>query len=84
MTTVVDSFWLTMLPFFHVLEHLPVPPFRGIRRARADLDAIIYGLIAERRRSPGDRGDLLSMLLTAQDDEGDGGGMTDRRCATRR
>jgi cytochrome P450 len=27
-------------------------------------------MIAERRRSPGDRGDLLSMLLEAQDEEG--------------
>jgi cytochrome P450 len=76
-TTLVDSFWLTMLPLFHLLKHLPVPPFRGIRRARRDLDAIIYGLIAERRSSPGDRGDLLSMLLTPLDDECDGGGMTD-------
>ena len=52
---------------------------RGCGTANAELDAIIYGLIAERRRSPGDRGDLLSMLLMAQDEEGDGGGMTDRQ-----
>ena len=79
LTTMLDSFWLTMLPFFDVLEHLPVPAFRRMRMARAELDAIIYGLIAERRRFPGDRGDLLSMLLSAQDDEGDGGGMSDRQ-----
>jgi cytochrome P450 len=36
-------------------------------------------MIAERRRNPSDRGDLLSMLLMAQDEEEDGGGMTDRQ-----
>jgi cytochrome P450 len=34
-------------------------------------------MIDERRRTGADRGDLLSMLLLAQDTEGDGGGMTD-------
>jgi cytochrome P450 len=37
--------------------------------ARARLDAIIYGMIADRRASGRDHGDLLSMLLAAQDDE---------------
>jgi cytochrome P450 len=79
LTAVLDSFWTTMLPFYDFLEHLPLPVFRRSRQARAELDAIIYGLIAERRGSPGDRGDLLSMLLLAQDEESDGGGMTDRQ-----
>jgi cytochrome P450 len=79
LTAVLDSFWTTMLPFFDVLEHLPLPVFRRSRRARAELDAIIYGMIAERRRSPGDRGDLLSMLLMAQDEEAGGRGMSDRQ-----
>jgi cytochrome P450 len=34
-------------------------------------------MIDERRRSGEDRGDLLSMLLAARDEEGDGGAMTD-------
>jgi len=79
LTAVLGSFWLTMLPFFDVLEHLPLPVFTRSRKARAELDAIIYGMIAERRKNPGDRGDLLSMLLMAQDEEGDGGVMTDRQ-----
>jgi len=79
LAAVMSSFWLTMLPLFEVLQHLPLPAFRRSQKARAELDAIIYGLIAERRRTPGDRGDLLSMLLMAQDEEGDGGGMTDRQ-----
>jgi cytochrome P450 len=62
---------------------VPMPPFvptrrnRESRKAIARLDAIIYRLIAERRRQPGDRGDVLSMLLAAQDE--DGSVMTDRQ-----
>jgi cytochrome P450 len=40
--------------------------------ARQDLDRIVYRLIRERRESGEDRGDLLSMLLQARDDEGRG------------
>lgn len=79
LTAVMGSFWLTMLPLFDLMEHLPLPVFRRSRQARAELDAIIFGMIAERRRNPTDRGDLLSMLLMAQDEEGDGGVMTDQQ-----
>jgi cytochrome P450 len=75
---VLGAFWLSMLPLADLLEHLPIPAFRRSRRARAELDRIIYAMIAERRASPEDRGDLLSMLLMAQDEE-NGGGMTDRQ-----
>jgi cytochrome P450 len=77
LTAVLDSFWTMMLPWSERLERLRLPLFRRGRHARAALDRIIYGMIAERRRSLLDRGDLLSMLLMAQDEEGDGGGMTD-------
>lgn len=60
-------------------DRLPTPRNRRFARARARLDAVIYRLIAERRREGGDRGDLLSMLLAATDTEGDGGGMTDEQ-----
>ena len=36
-------------------------------------------MIDERRQTGEDRGDLLSMLLLAQDEEGDGKGMTDQQ-----
>ncbi|HET6960554.1 MAG TPA: cytochrome P450 [Vicinamibacterales bacterium] len=76
LTAVMESFWMTLLPFADVLERLPVPKLRRARMARARLDAIIYRMIADRRSSGGDRGDLLSMLLAAQDED-DGRGMTD-------
>ena len=77
LTDVMESFWMMMLPFAKVLERLPIPALRRSRKARARLDAIIYKMIAERRKSESDRGDLLSMLLMAQDEEAGGRGMTD-------
>jgi len=59
-----------MLPFSGVLERLPTATARRLRRARARLDATIYGLIAERRGSDRDRGDLLSFLLRAREETG--------------
>jgi cytochrome P450 len=79
LTSVMESFWIQMLPFYDTLEKLPLPMMRRNREARARLDAIIYGLIAERRRSLHDRGDLLSMLLMAQDEEAGGQGMSDKQ-----
>jgi cytochrome P450 len=79
LTDVMNSFWTIMLPWSDLIERLPLPAIRRGRRARERLDAIIYGMIAERRRSPRDRGDLLSMLLLAQDVDGDGTGMSDQQ-----
>jgi cytochrome P450 len=62
--------------------HLPFswPTLRNIRvrKAIASLDAIIYRMIAERRASDSDQGDLLSMLLLARDED-DGTGMSDKQ-----
>jgi cytochrome P450 len=77
LTTVLDSFNRMMLPWSPLLFRLPLPRSLRFHRARRRLDATIYRLIAERRASGVDAGDLLSMLLLATDTEGDGGGMTD-------
>ena len=68
---------LLMVPYGEFLEKLPIPSTLRFRSARRRLDATIARLIAERRRNPRDRKDLLALLLLAQDTEGDGGGMTD-------
>ena len=78
LTVVMESFWTMMLPFAETLARLPVPKFRRARMARARLDAIIYRMIADRRASGRDHGDLLSMLLALQDED-DGSGMTDQQ-----
>lgn len=40
------------------------------RKALRDMDELVYSIIAERRKDLHDNGDLLSMLLLAEDDEG--------------
>jgi cytochrome P450 len=61
------------------MERLPLPSARRFVAARTRLDARVYRMLRERRASGLDCGDLLSMLLLAQDDEGDGQGLTDRQ-----
>ena len=60
---------------------LPVPFTRRFRRARADLDEVVYSLIAERRQSNGDGDDLLSLLLECEYEDDDGAirSMTDEQ-----
>jgi cytochrome P450 len=70
---------LAFLPFPHLVLKTPLRFARRIRRSQADLDKMIYGMIAERRKSGEDTGDLLSMLLASQDMEEDTGSMTDRQ-----
>jgi cytochrome P450 len=60
-------------------DWLPLPSKRRMRRAIRELDAFITGIIRDRRASGEDKGDLLSMLLLAVDEQGDGTGMTDRQ-----
>lgn len=58
-------------PFGEVLDHVPFhPATRRFAAARGALDAVIYRLIAQRRCDDADRGDLLSMLLRARDEDG--------------
>jgi cytochrome P450 len=60
-------------------DWLPLPSKRRMRRAIRDLDVFITGIIRDRRASGEDKGDLLSMLLLAVDEQGDGTGMTDQQ-----
>jgi cytochrome P450 len=62
-----------VIPFW-----MPTPRNVRSRRAIRRLDALIQRIIAERRARGGDRGDLLSMLLDAQDAD-DGSRMTSRQ-----
>lgn len=79
MTTLIGLFDYLLLPFSEILEKLPIPHVRRFDRAKETLDNIIYGFINERRASGAvDKGDLLSMLLNAQD-ETSGARMTDEQ-----
>jgi cytochrome P450 len=57
---------------------LPFTPYHKHMAARRTLDDYVYGLIARRRAEGVDRGDVVSMLLRAQDED-DGGMMTDKQ-----
>jgi cytochrome P450 len=69
MTSILQLFKFLLLPFSEYLDKLPLPYVRRFEKARARLDATIYGLIRERRKSGQDTGDLLSMLLLSQDED---------------
>lgn len=56
---------------------VPTPTNLRIKREIALIEKILYRIISERRASGHDTGDLLSMLLHAQDE--DGSRMTDRQ-----
>src|SRR5438132_9088280 len=58
-------------------NRLPTPAHRRFHRLAKQMDEIVYRIIEERRRSGRDEGDLLSMLLQAQDE--DGSQMTDQQ-----
>ena len=54
----------------------PLPRHLRMRRAIKALDTVVYRMIAEGRVRGTDKGDVLSILLLARDDE-DGTGLTD-------
>ena len=57
---------------------VPTPRNRRFLTARATLDGIVYGIIAERRRRPGEHDDLLALLMEARDEK-TGEGMSDKQ-----
>jgi len=57
---------------------IPTPRNRRFRQAIRALDKIAYGIIEERRREGTDRGDFLSMLLLAREEE-TSDGLTDKQ-----
>jgi cytochrome P450 len=56
---------------------LPTPTNLRMERAIRQIEKVLYRMIAEKRASGRDSGDLLSMLLAAQDE--DGSRMTDQQ-----
>jgi cytochrome P450 len=62
--------------FLPIPPSVPTPGNRRAKEAVARLDETVYRLIRERRKDGLDRGDFLSMLLLAQDED-DGSTMSD-------
>ncbi len=75
MQYMMDS--ITSLAALVLPYSFPTPANQKMRRAVAKLDEVIYRIIADRRASGDvDRGDVLSVLIAARDED-DGTGMTD-------
>lgn len=53
-------------------NRLPTPSHIRFHRLARKIDHVVYRIIAERRASGKDEGDLLSMLLAAHDEDGSG------------
>ena len=76
MEVLMTNFPRVANPFVRLTLMLPLKANKEIFDAKDRIDAVIYRLIGERRATGRDHGDLLSMLLAAQDED-DGTGMTD-------
>ena len=69
-TTLLQGSPRVSLPLAPLLQRLPLPSQRRLRRAQDYLDTLIYRLIDERRAIGGATGDVLSMLVGAQTEDG--------------
>jgi cytochrome P450 len=69
------SYMPKLAGFAFLPSWIPVPGLGPFRRALAELDRIVYGIIRDRRANGEHPGDLLDMLLDARDESG--AGMTD-------
>jgi cytochrome P450 len=64
------------LPLAGLLERLPLPHIRGFHRGKERLRRVVLDIIEERRARGADRGDLLDMLLLAEEEGSPGRRMT--------
>lgn len=75
----LNRFNVMILPFAELIERLPLASNRRVQASIQYLDQLMFRVIEERRHDQRDHGDLLSMLLLAQDTEGDGTGMDNQQ-----
>jgi cytochrome P450 len=69
LTVVIENFNRMLLPFWRFLSLIPTKGNLRLYHAKKHLEETIYGLISRRRKEGRDHGDLLSMLLAAEDAE---------------
>ena len=68
LSAVLERFQFLMLPGARTTFRLPIKRNRDLREAVDRLDMLVQRLITE-HRAAGDNGDLLSMMIAAQEDE---------------
>ncbi len=79
MATFNDYLPFALLPGAPLLEKLPIGPMPGMKRALKALDDLIYGMIAERRRTGIAGDDLMGMMLEAAEPATGTAAMSDRQ-----
>lgn len=72
LTEVLESANNKLNEAFELPAWWPSPQRQRLKAVVAELDSLIYRFIDDRKKSGEDKGDLLSMLLEARDDEGNG------------
>jgi len=75
---IVESFPYALMPFSELFDNVPLPTTLRFKAAKRRLDAIVYRMLREHRESGEDRGDLLSMLLAARNED-DGAALSDEQ-----
>lgn len=68
LTTAARLFGRVSVPFSEFLLHLPLPSTRRFKKAKATLENAVDRMINERRHCQKDSGDLVSLLLRAQEE----------------
>lgn len=69
LNVVIENFNRMLLPFWKLFRMVPTRRNLRLLAAQKRLDATVYRLISQRRKDGKDHGDLLSMLLAAEDAE---------------
>jgi cytochrome P450 len=72
MDDIMPLFNRTMLPWAELLNRLPLPSTRRLFSGKARLDEIVTRIIHEHSQKGEGQGDLVSMLLAAQEEDGSG------------
>jgi cytochrome P450 len=69
LATLLGFFSQIMSPFLYASLKFPLPSTLRFRKARRELDAVVYGIIEHRRKHGSGSEDLLTLLMQAKDDE---------------
>lgn len=67
---IMSMFPKLIMPFSELLDYLPIPSMKRLRKEMNFIDQVIYRLIDERKKIKNDNNDLLNVLLNTKDGDG--------------
>jgi cytochrome P450 len=79
LTTILGHFNTLLVPRPKILSKLPTARNRRFNQARAQLESMVYRIMNESRSRDRDQRHVVSLLLSARDEEGDKGEMTQQQ-----